>query len=558
MDKIKILYIEDDDRQRNKYSRLLRAQGFIVSSASSGEAGLHKFEKNHTDVILCDLNMPGMNGLEVLTKVQQINPDIPFIITTAHGSIPLAVKAIKQGAYDFILKPLDIHQIEPTVQKAIEKTKLQKALRKPESSLQMSEDELKKYSQGLEKLIEERTKSLEYATRQLAALNAVSNRFTLIYHEDELLDEVPELLTHSLDFDRASLLLEKDGELTLRSYCMEKDPPDMVENFLKRIKSNEFILPPHLIESFQQNKTIFIPDLNADPRWPRDPGQIVHTKAVVVSPIKVNKKPIGIIVGNMQHHEREMDAQDVARFEMFVNMVGLALDNIRAYQSLERKVIERTKSLRHTNRELRDKAKELEKTMYALGNANVKLLSVQEQLEKKNAEMQNLLKALSESNNRLEAILDSSLSAIIMVNHDDKVIAGNRQVQEFFGLRFQEILNKTMALFLNKIKPCIEDFEEFQYYVEEMQRHSYHVYETEVKLNKPEPRILSLYCMPVLDKSNNELGKIWTFNDITERKEAEDALRESEERFRGIVENANDIIYSLTTDGVFSYVSPNW
>ncbi|MFQ6112565.1 MAG: response regulator, partial [bacterium] len=504
MGKTKILYIEDDESERKRYSRLLRSKGFAVDSAPSGESGLKKFVENQAEVILCDLNMPGMNGLEVLTEAQRINPEIPFIITTAHGSIPLAVKAIKQGAYDFILKPLEIDEIVTTVQKAIEKTKLQKALRKSESSLQMLmenvpdivyslnprgeflsvspageailgykpsdmvgtsvfdyiysedfervkagfehavktgntsvktiefrmvaksgevkdfevnrrlivekgqvirqdgiardvsrrkqlEDELKKYSQGLEKLVQERTESLEYATRQLAALNAASNRFTLIHDEDELLDEVPELLTHSLDFDRAFLLLEKDGELALRSYCMEKDPPDLVESFLKRIRTHKFVMPPQLIESFEQNKTIFIPDLNADRRWPREPGQIVRTKAVVVCPIKVNKKPIGVILGNMQHHEREMDAQDVARFEMFANMVGLALDNIRSYQSLERKVIERTRSLRDANRELREKAKELEKTTYSLGNANVQLLSVQEQLQEKNAQMQKLL-----------------------------------------------------------------------------------------------------------------------------------------------------------------------
>ena len=94
------------------------------------------------------------------------------------------------------------------------------------------------------------------------------------------------------------------------------------------------------MESIEQSKTIFIPDLNADPRWPKDePGQVIRTKAVVVSPIKAEKKSIGVIVGNMQYHDRDMDDRDIARFEMFANMVSFALDNIRSYRTLETKVL---------------------------------------------------------------------------------------------------------------------------------------------------------------------------------------------------------------------------
>ena len=206
------------------------------------------------------------------------------------------------------------------------------------------------------------------------------------------------------------------------------------------------------LDSFRENKTVFIRDLNTDPRWPNRSGEVVRTKAMVAAPIRAEGKPIGVIIGNMQHHSRSMDEGDVTRFEMFVNMVGLALENIRAYQSLEKKVIERTKELRDANREMRQKAEKLEKATFSLANANVQLLAVQEQLEKRNAELEVVLKELSESKGSMEAILDSSNSAILMVNDDGIITASNPSLETFFGIEKQEILNKPVQVFAEKIK----------------------------------------------------------------------------------------------------------
>ena len=134
------------------------------------------------------------------------------------------------------------------------------------STLSQKENLLHEVEKLNEQKIKERTERLEYSTQQLAALNDVSNRFTQFFDEDVLLDEAPHLLTHSLDFDRASLLLDKNGELVLRSYCLEKDTPELVENFVKRAGSKDFEYPKPFFESFKTNKTIFIPDLNKDPR----------------------------------------------------------------------------------------------------------------------------------------------------------------------------------------------------------------------------------------------------------------------------------------------------
>jgi len=115
MDKIKILYIEDDAGQRKQFAEQMAARGFKVTSRASGEAGLYSFKKSQVDAVLCDLNMPKMNGLEVLKKIKKIDEDVPVIILTAHGSVDMAVKALKEGAYDFVLKPPEINKISTTI-----------------------------------------------------------------------------------------------------------------------------------------------------------------------------------------------------------------------------------------------------------------------------------------------------------------------------------------------------------------------------------------------------------------------------------------------------------
>ena len=93
----KLLYIEDDDKQRESLAESLASRGFELTAVSSGKEGLERLSELAPDVVLCDLNMPSMSGIEVLKSVHRENPNVPFVLLTAHPSIPEAVDAIEQG-----------------------------------------------------------------------------------------------------------------------------------------------------------------------------------------------------------------------------------------------------------------------------------------------------------------------------------------------------------------------------------------------------------------------------------------------------------------------------
>jgi DNA-binding NtrC family response regulator len=124
----KILLIDDEPTLRESLQIALSACGYAVQTARTGEEGLEVFGRESPDLVLLDHWLPGINGDQVLQRVKEANPEIPVIIMTAQGTVDLAVQSMKMGAFDFLVKPFELDQIEALVQKGLERTRLKKEL----------------------------------------------------------------------------------------------------------------------------------------------------------------------------------------------------------------------------------------------------------------------------------------------------------------------------------------------------------------------------------------------------------------------------------------------
>ncbi len=120
----KILVIDDEKSIRNALQEILEYEKFDVELAENGPGGLEKFSANEFDVVLCDIKMPDMDGIEVLEKIFETGKDVQVIMISGHGNVENAVEAIKKGAYDFIEKPLDLNRLLITIRNALDKTSL--------------------------------------------------------------------------------------------------------------------------------------------------------------------------------------------------------------------------------------------------------------------------------------------------------------------------------------------------------------------------------------------------------------------------------------------------
>lgn len=120
----KILVIDDEKSIRNALKDVLEYEKFEVDLAEHGIEGLEFMKKNAYDVVLCDIKMPKMDGLEVLDNILKNYPDTPVVMISGHGTIETAVDAIKKGAFDYIQKPPDLNRLLITLRNALERTTL--------------------------------------------------------------------------------------------------------------------------------------------------------------------------------------------------------------------------------------------------------------------------------------------------------------------------------------------------------------------------------------------------------------------------------------------------
>jgi two-component system, NtrC family, nitrogen regulation response regulator NtrX len=120
----KILILDDEKSIRTTLREILEYEKFEVEEAKDGEEGLDMLKNNNFDIVLCDIKMPKMDGIEVLEKAKELNIDTQFIMISAHGAIETAVDATKKGAFDFIQKPPDLNRLLLTIRNALERSSL--------------------------------------------------------------------------------------------------------------------------------------------------------------------------------------------------------------------------------------------------------------------------------------------------------------------------------------------------------------------------------------------------------------------------------------------------
>jgi putative two-component system response regulator len=161
----KIIYVDDDIDLLESVSELLSEEGFTVYPFSNGYDALGKFLEEQVDVVLTDIKMPKITGIELLEKIRAIDKEIPVILTTGYADLNMAVDAVNKGAFEFIIKPFNLNYLLHAIAKGVQYKRVR----------QLEKD----YKAELEKMVEQRTRELTHALEIVKDMsNVVIERLT--------------------------------------------------------------------------------------------------------------------------------------------------------------------------------------------------------------------------------------------------------------------------------------------------------------------------------------------------------------------------------------------
>lgn len=150
-----ILIVDDEAKIRKGLRDILTEEGYRIFEAGGGEEALDRFQRDRPSAVLLDLSMPGMDGTETLLRLRELDPAVPVIIITGNADIPSAVKAIKQGAYDFLTKPVNFGHLMLTLKHAVERSDLERTVRDLDTTFTQTLEATLGPSAAMKKLIKQ-------------------------------------------------------------------------------------------------------------------------------------------------------------------------------------------------------------------------------------------------------------------------------------------------------------------------------------------------------------------------------------------------------------------
>lgn len=315
--KERILVIDDEKRMCDSLEALLIDSGYDVATFQASDIAAEEIRTGNFDLIISDIKMPGMSGLDILRIARKVDPQSLVVLMTAYGSLESAIEAINQGAYDYLLKPVEYPQLELVIKRGLEKRRLGRARSFLLTELREKNEEL---SNRLEEI-----NALYQAGKSLASTIELS----------ELLDTIIGLATAVLHAKIGSIMLLDADKKNLNIAAAIGLDEKVVKTTHLPIGSS---IAGYVAET---GEPLFVNNVEKDPRFKRENREERYGHASLLSvPLMVKKQVIGVI--NIAHKTSggEFGDHDLKLLATFATQAAVAIDNASTFHQLKRRVLE--------------------------------------------------------------------------------------------------------------------------------------------------------------------------------------------------------------------------
>ena len=314
----RILVVDDEPTVRKFLVAALTDAGHSVAVAENGAQAIELFKANPCDLVVTDVLMPGLSGLEVLQAIKRHSPATEVVVITAHATLETAIEALREGAYDLITKPLaDLESLYRVVRRALERRRLSQENRLLVGNLQARNVELKE------------------TVARLAAVNEIGKATTGLLDMEELYDALVRLVAQQLKARRVSVLVSEPNSDTM-SLVASVGITDQ-EALHRRVKVGEGIAgkvaeaqAPLLVQDIGKSD---LKNLATAGRY--STSSFMITPLMVSYPIRYQRRRVGVINVSDKHSGDPFTEQDLEFLSTLSSQVAVAIENARLVKEME-------------------------------------------------------------------------------------------------------------------------------------------------------------------------------------------------------------------------------
>ena len=317
----KLLVIDDEPSTLKMLRRLLGAYGYSVLTAGNGEQGLEIFRNERPPLVITDIRMPGMDGIEVLRHLREISPEVEMIVITGHGDMELAVRSLRNSASDFINKPIRREALEIALQRAEEKIELKRKIRD--------------HAQELESRVQKATADLSHQCRRLQVLLQIGKQAGEIPTYGKMSEFLQEKIESSTGLKCPRIMVLntiRDGLIGGRSNSRQAKGTALIAEIIKGLRGSPRPLTSHELEKMQlpveagdRERVVMLP-IDTEEGDPVGAALVVASGQREEEELKFAGLLLSLVAGALRRavvqEEEISNLRQIVEKEKFGNMIG--------------------------------------------------------------------------------------------------------------------------------------------------------------------------------------------------------------------------------------------